>query len=423
MAYEDNEQSKHAGKPVELFKFEGTYDNYYYTTSAVVVPFEGQDYEPLPLRRSEVRAGTQSDDNLEVTIDIPVTAELVTIYGFQIAPPELKLTIYRYHNVGEYVRFWQGPVENIQVVKGTATIRVPSALAAALLGEVPNVYFQTPCNNVLFDPRCGVDYDDYSHAALITAIDGQSVTLNGIGTLNGKLIGGEAKLASGERRMIVAQAGNVLTINFPFALAEVGDACTIAAGCDLNWNGDCKNKFDNQLRHTGFPFIPPENVFSEGLEPGQNVADNTCLPPTWVPEFVGWYVKVYVRWYETNATFPGIYVDPNSGITIFGNNNTIWPGTVSAEFPGGIPYRVWDNDGKGITFYWCDPNILDATIADLRLQFNAGSHPGHNLEYANFTWHPWTVQFAGPIAPYAGESGGENFLIGQLFPQNWYFNV
>lgn len=288
MAFEDDEQSKHAGRPVELFKYEGTYDDYFYTSGPEEVTYLGDLYVPIATKRSTINVATQNDDNSEVTIELPVSSQLIAVYGFQIAPPDLTLTIYRGHN-GDYIRAWSGNVENIQVVKGTATVRVPSDLAAALNADFPNVYYQGPCNHALFDDRCGILYGDWSFATEVAAVDATVVTLDGIGTLDGELVGGDAVLASGERRMIVSQAGNVITVNYPFAQIAINDVITIAAGCDLAWAGDCATRFDNQERNGGFPFIPPKNIFEKGLEPGKDVADVACNP--YIPEFEGWYYK------------------------------------------------------------------------------------------------------------------------------------
>jgi Phage conserved hypothetical protein BR0599 len=285
MPFLDDEQSKHAGRPVELFKYQGTYDDYFYTSGPAEVTYLGDLYIPIATKRSALNVQTQNDDNSEVTIELPVSSQLIAVYGFQIAPPDLKLTIYRGHN-GDFIRAWSGNVENIQVVKGTASVRVPSDLAAALNTDLPNVYYQGPCNHALFDERCGVSYAAWSFATEVAAIDALTVTLDGIGTLDGQLVGGDAVLASGERRMIIAQAGNVITVNYPFAQIAINDVITIAAGCDLAWAGDCATRFNNQERFGGFPFIPPKNIFSTGLEPGKDISDIPCLPPT--AEYPGW---------------------------------------------------------------------------------------------------------------------------------------
>lgn len=289
MTYVDSEKSKHGGKPLELYRYAGTYQTFRYTSAPVPVMYQAPDedaqheYIPLATKRSAVQHTTQNDDTSEVTIDLPVTCELVAVYGFQISPPDLYLTIFRGHNPGEYIRYWQGNVENISVVRGTATIRVPSPLASALSADFPNVYYQAPCNNNLGDAVCRVDLSLWSvETAIVTAVGTAiSVTPGSIGAMDGLLVGGDALLASGERRMIVSQVGNTVQINYPFANANVADDLVLIAGCDLALLGDCKEKFNNTINHTGFNFIPPDNIFQTGLEPGKSVADQSCLPPAY----------------------------------------------------------------------------------------------------------------------------------------------
>lgn len=293
MTYNASEISTHGGRPVELYRYKGTYQSFYYTSGPVAVSYQADDeaapnnYVPMTTRRSAVTTTTQADDNSEVTVDLPVSAELVGIYGFQLSPPSLELTIFRGHNPGEFIRYWNGEVENIVVNKGMAQIRVPSRLAAALSADFPNVYYQGPCNHTLFDERCGVDQSLWDQNTTMTVVNGKTITVASVGTLTGQLLGGDALLPSGERRMIVAQVGNVLTLNYPFAEANVGEAIILLAGCDLAWMGDCKNRFNNTEKFGGFPFIPPRNIFAAGLEGGKDVTDEPCLPE--IAIFEGWY--------------------------------------------------------------------------------------------------------------------------------------
>lgn len=290
MTYLESEVSVHGGKPVELFRYAGTYQTFRYTSAPKVISFQADDeaeafdYLPIAMKRSTVKHITQDDDGGEVTIDMPVKTDIITAYGFQIAPPELKLTVFRMHNPGEYIRYWHGHVENISVAKGVATIRVPSEFAAALNADFPNVFFQGPCNHNLYDARCKVDPALWSFATQVTSINGNEVKVASIGGLSGKLIGGDAVLNSGERRTIVSEngadeTGQRFMVKYPFAGIQVGDGITVMAGCDLSWNGDCDTRFDNTINFGGFPFIPNVNVFSSGLEPGKNLADGEpCLP-------------------------------------------------------------------------------------------------------------------------------------------------
>jgi hypothetical protein len=277
MTYLATEQSAHDGRPVELFLFGGSFANFYYTSGPVPVDFEGNTYEPVTIQRSEIGAGTQEDDGLSITVDLPVGLSLVQIYAFQIAPPRLRLTIYRFHDIADWVPYWQGIVGQFSITGGIAQVRSPSILEVALTGTVPTVYYQTSCNHVLYDVRCGIDRDAWSQIATVDAINGRTLTLSTIGGLNGQLVGGEAVLGSFESRMITGQFGNDVTVNYPYSSVEIGDAVTIAAGCDLSYRGDCITKFANGPQFGGFVFIPPDNMFETGIEPGKSVPDVSCL--------------------------------------------------------------------------------------------------------------------------------------------------
>lgn len=409
MTYQASEASKHDGKPVELFRYEGTYQNFYYTSGQKVISFQApdeaspNDYIPLAMKRSGVPQTTQDDDNAEVTIEMPVSTDLVAIYGFQISPPALFLTIYRGHTPGEYVRYWSGEVENIQVARGTATVRVPSGLASALSADFPNVYYQTPCNHTLFDPRCGVDPEDWTVATSIDAIDGVNVTVDDIGTLDGMMLGGDALLPSGERRMIVAQTGNVITLNYPFASADPTDAITLMTGCDLAWAGDCKLRYDNTRRFGGFPFIPPKNIFRTGLEPGKDVTDESCLP--YIPEFDGWYMRVRVSWINLLAPEPGL------GCFLY------LGGFASAQT------RSRQVDYEYIE--WDLPQLESYGVNDYFLQSQYGGSQNAStkglLSYRRWDQPNYSIGLPVPPSDYMDEGGGYWDVHG-IGPVNQYFN-
>lgn len=304
MSYLDNEISVHDGKPVELFKFEGTYANFFYTSGPKKVEFDGDDYLPVAIRRSEVKAGTQEDDGLDVSVELPASSPLSQTYAFSGTPPKLTLTIFRYHrdDIGDWRKYWFGPINNALTADGKTSFRSPSALANALQTQVPNVYYQAPCNHVLFNSRCKIVEADWTVATTVVSVDGKDIEVASVGAFDGQLIGGEVSLDSGERRMIVAQTGSVVTVNFPFFALIGGTDINIVAGCDHKYTGDCKAKFANQRNFGAFPFIPNENVFDTGLEPGRVIEDGTCLPVP-PPEFDGWDYEIII--YCTHIGTPG----------------------------------------------------------------------------------------------------------------------
>lgn len=317
MTYQATEQSVHGGKPIELYRYAGTYQTFRYTSAQTPISFQADDelvpytYTPIAMKRTGINQVTPNDDNGDVEIELPVTTDLVSIYGFQIAPPSLELTLFRYHNSAEFIRYWNGDVENINVVKGTATIRIPSRLAAALAADFPNVYFQTPCNHTLFDARCGIDISLWSQTTTIGTVSGRNLTVGSVGALSGKLVGGDALLPSGERRMIVSQTGTSIVVNYPFSQAAPSDSIILAAGCDLAWAGDCLTRYNNTARFGGYPFTPTVNIFTSGIEPGKTLVNDPCLPDC--VAFDGWDYEIVV--YSIYHTYDNLdlYIWPPPG--------------------------------------------------------------------------------------------------------------
>ena len=392
MAYAADEVSQRGGKPNELYRFRGTYANYYYTSGPRDVTWQAPDddepqlYKSIALERSAVNAGTQEDDKLDLTITMAVTHQLVLDYGFQATPPRLNLTIWRYHTLDSVVPFWYGPVDNIQTTKGRASIRSFSQLGAVLAQDFPNVYYQSPCNNVLYDARCKVLEADWTANVGILALAGRTITVEDVTADNenltgNALIGGEVRLASGERRMITAQQqivipgedeepdvdATVLTVNFPFSVLEVGDVVATTAGCNLAYRGDCKVKFANQRNYTGFPHSPPENPFTDGIEPAAALPDNTCLSGcepcprlttfTWELAFNGckeFYCPTR-NWYMPEITgHPTPFFKHRPNLPVLAEGET-WEDYESNGWPGktwGNTISIWNSCGaSGISLY------------------------------------------------------------------------
>lgn len=152
------------------------------------------------------------------------------------------------------------------------------------------------------------------------------------------------------------------------------------------------------------------------------------------PSFDGWYARARVRLVNPSTTMSGMngfYVDPSGSATsISKSSGGTWPGTSNSEFPGGIPYRVYDDDDFGATFYWCNANVMDSTEVDLRLQFSFGSVADDMR--ASFSWEYWDSDSAslGPkasstvISPGTpSQNTGNPFDVRSTSADNWYFGI
>jgi len=270
--YDDNEESVSNSAPIELYEFVGSYKSYFMTSDFIPHFFNGSQFLVVSgLQRSSLSVGTHEDSGVDITVAIPITEQLIKDYGFQTTPPSLYLTIYRLQrDAANWVAYWKGPVSSIVTNDEFATLRIPSKFSSMLSGSIPNVYVQPPCNNVLFDGLCKVGRSANSIDTQISTITGRIVTIPSLGGFpDGWFIGGEIAVPSrNERRMIIAQSGTTLTVNYEFAKMTVGTSVQVTAGCDHSYEGvnGCP-KFNNQANFGGCPFVPGEsnNLFQSGI--------------------------------------------------------------------------------------------------------------------------------------------------------------
>lgn len=182
-------------------------------------------------------------------------------------------------------------------------------------------------------------------------------------------------------------------------------------------------------RDTAYAYF--ENVPVEQL--GNRFPTVTMLIRTASPRaFDGWYARARIVLVNPSTTLPGLgfYVNPSGPAQTISNvSSGVWPGTSNSEFPGGIPYRVYDAGNHAVTLYWCEESAMDALEIDLRLQFPNGSVSAEMM--ASFSWEFWNT---GPASPSpvtstiinpgdTSSTSGNPFDVYDLFTGNWYFPV
>lgn len=262
--YDELEQSGSDSRPVEAYEFVGSFQTYRYTSSDRIVNIAGNDYAPIAITRSRLQAGTHEDENLSLDLEMPFDIDVVRDYAFAETPPSLELTVYRQQPsaVGtNFVIYWKGKVRGFTVTDRKAKIQVPSVFSLALQGELPNVYYQTPCNHTLYSGRCGVLAADHGFAATIQAVLGTAITLTTSPTTTNDLAAGEiVNDRNGERRMILANSGNSVDIGYAFVDLIPGDTVMLYRGCNHSFE-TCRVKFDNVINFGGYPYIPSDNPF------------------------------------------------------------------------------------------------------------------------------------------------------------------
>jgi uncharacterized phage protein (TIGR02218 family) len=139
-----------------------------------------------------------------------------------------------------------------------------------LSNQMPRFYYQSPCNNVLGDARCGVNRNLFAEEGVITGVNSAANLVTTLPAGQNWLTYGVMEMqtgaCAGESRPIIfnsgpASYGNNIALGIPFSVnPSIGDVFVAYAGCDKT-SGTCRYKFNNIGRFAGYPFIPaPETA-------------------------------------------------------------------------------------------------------------------------------------------------------------------
>lgn len=263
--FDEYEESVQGSVPVEGYKFVGSFQTYRYTSADRNVVINGETYTPVAVTRSRVKAGTHEDDNLTLELSIPFDTQVALDYAFAQTPPKLELEVYRNQQDDPendaWSLYWKGLVRGFTVSDRTCTVKVPSIFSLALQGEIPNVYYQSPCNHVLYSIRCGASRAAHRFERDIVSVGGVNITIDGTPPAIGVLAAGEiVNLRNGERRLILTNDGPAIGIGYPFVDLQEGDTVELVKGCDHSLP-TCRDKFANIINFGGFHYIPTDNPF------------------------------------------------------------------------------------------------------------------------------------------------------------------
>lgn len=260
MSFLSLDLSRHSAQPVELYRFTFSTNRWLYTDSDEDVAWQGETYRPTPITRGETGVGQElSRSALAVTVPRDNA-----VAGLYIGPPPdavVSLTIYAFHKGdtdAEVVVIWQGRVQGVSFDGVEAEITCEPIFTSMRCPGLRGTY-QTLCRHELFGAACGVQSEANKLATTVASVSGVSVTVPGP-LASGWARGGMLETARGARRWVLAQSGNVLTLDNRIPDLLVGEAVTLYAGCDQAF-ATCRDKFSNHLNFGGFPFMPTKNPF------------------------------------------------------------------------------------------------------------------------------------------------------------------
>jgi len=275
MTYDAQESSLEAGQPVELYEFTVNTTVYRYTSNQTDFPIGGFTYLCRSIERSDLQKVPNDPASEEIEVQLPSSDDFVRNY-YVIAPGQpvsLKISrVHRNDGANEIQIIFQGTVRNVGYTKGnrSATVyAVPKAAAATRI--IPVRVFSTQCNNLVYDDRCKVDVDNplFMFEGTITSVDtkGTALTVPGAAAFNALTDFFQAGMVrrGDDQRMIISQAGDVVTVNVAFPTTPLGAAVKLNAGCKQRFVTDCASKFSNTDNFGGFPYMPTEDPHRTGI--------------------------------------------------------------------------------------------------------------------------------------------------------------
>lgn len=272
--FDELQKSEYSGRPLELYKFSNNDRDFRYTSSTEETTYNDALYEPLEGIAREKIAQTTNLDKADLSVTLPVTADIVREYRKSPAS-SYWLTLFTLHfGETETKQLWQGRVIEVTRKGKLAELRLESVLTTLnRLGLQPG--FGLLCRHYLYDGvGCPVQRSNHARPATVSAIDGDTLTTTGLGTyVDDWFRGGYVELADGDRRDVIhseqATGDLILVRNFSAESLQVLDPVTAFDGCQHRWQEDCIGKFggetNNGEAHGGFPFGGAKNPFKTGV--------------------------------------------------------------------------------------------------------------------------------------------------------------
>ena len=264
--------NKRHAAPVELYLFStGTEEDAYiaYTDAEEPVAFQGKVYQPITIQHGKI-AASASLDKSTLGVEVPLGAEIAEL--FRIFPPaQVVGLIIRSGNQGDadqnFPVIWTGRVLSCARPEPNGPQKAvlscePASTSTKRSGL--RRHYQTTCPHVLYGTRCKASQAAATVTAAATALGANTITF--AAGWNGTRPAG--KFTTGmttwqgtrglERRMILAVAGNTLTLAGPTTDLIVGADVDVALGCN-HLMTDCQDLHTNILNFGGQPWIPLKN--------------------------------------------------------------------------------------------------------------------------------------------------------------------
>lgn len=258
-----SEEEASQRRPAELYHmWRDGGEHWRYTSGDTTVTYDGEDYVPATLERSQVQYDSQLGI---VTMTIKAAYLTDTILEYISTNPIeiLWISIMKIHRDQDPLEadvIFIGQIKDVSF-KGIQASITCVGFEHFLKQAVPRWRYQLACNHNLFDSQCSLVKADYKVEAVVT-LDAtrtiiSSATFGDSEFGDGYFTGGELVFGV-ESRTIVSHIGFDITLMYKMKELEDNDTVDAYPGCDKRLE-TCRDKFDNIINSLGFLFIPIKN--------------------------------------------------------------------------------------------------------------------------------------------------------------------
>lgn len=274
MAYSDQEGSVATGRPYYLYEFNTAGQTYRYTDYPEVINWNLVDWEPFPIKHSEVKQSNELSKN-SMTVTLPIEGPFADIFIGWSPDHIVTFTLRRGHfGSSDTVVYWKGRVSSHNLKKETLELKCESIFTSMRRAGI-RARFQRNCRHALYSKGCNVDKDQFAVTGKLTGITGLTLTVPEAATkASGWFQGGIIEFPDGSFRMILTHSGSQITISrasrnaidsfgsagygLSYGQYYGGVSVILYPGCDRTIN-TCDTKFNNLDNQGGFKWIPSKN--------------------------------------------------------------------------------------------------------------------------------------------------------------------
>jgi len=268
MTFAALETSVDSAKPVELLLVSYLTNHWSYTNADTPIVHDGRTYTPIAMSHDALKT---TGDVAKTTLNVKVPRD--TQFGelFRIQPPSgvVSMTLFGKHfDDNEIKAFWKGRIVNVEWDDAWLKLTVENVFSSLRRLGLRRKY-SAQCPHAVYgqgDGLCNVDENLHKVTAVVTAIDGLTVTCASLAGNAGLFSGGKITWIHNtggyaEGRMVTHSdiTGRLLITSIPHGLV-VGATLTAYPGCD-HTSATCHSRFNNSLNYGGMEFIPKKNPF------------------------------------------------------------------------------------------------------------------------------------------------------------------